>query len=128
MVDKKKKISAPAIPPVSTRPFRKHDYEDIDDKDLPPYPPQHHAVPPTSTRPFRQHNYEDVKDIDLAPPLPHHHADIKPNGNVPPKIPAPYHGSSNSTELNAKKMANIHSNSFDMLTTPSGTRCVVGFY
>ena len=131
VVDKKKKISAPNVPPVSTRPVRKHDYEDINDEDLPAPPPQYHA-PPMSTRPFRRHDYEDIPDENLPPLPPHHHTDVKPNGNVPPKIPAPYHSSSNSTELKVssanKKMANLHSSSFDTSTDPLGTRYVVGFY
>ena len=132
VVDRKKKVSAPSIPPpVSTRPIRKHDYEDIDGKELPPFLPQYHATPPTSTRPFRKHEYEDIPDKDLPPPPPHHHADVKPNSHGPPKIPAPYHSNSSNIELkasSAKKMADLHSNSFDTSTDPLGTRYVVGFY
>ena len=81
MVDKKKKVSAPNIPHVSTRPIRKHDYEDIDEKDLPPLLPPFQAGPSTSTRPFRKHNYEDIAEKDLLLAPPHHHADVKPNGS-----------------------------------------------
>lgn len=103
MVDKKKKTSAPSFPAPSTRPVRRHDYEEMDSEDFPP-----------------------------KPPLPHQHSDAKPNssvpsktnGNVPPKIPAPYHSSS-STEFNSpKKFSEFHSNSADMLpTSASNTRC-----
>ena len=72
MVDKKKKVSAPNIPHVSTRPIRKQEYEDIDEKDLPPLLPPFQAGPSTSTRPFRKHNYEEIaeKDLQPAPPRP----------------------------------------------------------
>ena len=123
MVDKKKKVSAPSIPHMSTRPIRKHDYEDIDEKDLPPSLPPFQASPSTSTCPFRKHNYEDIAEKDFLPAPPHHHADVKPNGNIPSKILTPYHGSSNNHE-STRKISNLHGNSFDMSTDTSFTRCV----
>ena len=90
MVDKKKKSSVPFIPGSSTRPVRRHDYEDIDDE-LPPKPP------------------------------PYQHSDSRPNGNIPPRVPAPYQGG-NKEMKSPRKIGDLHSNSVDMML--SNTRCV----
>ena len=54
VVDKKKKISVPFVPGSSTRPVRRHDYDDINDE-LPPKPPpcQHSYSRPYSNIPPR---------------------------------------------------------------------------
>ena len=89
VVDKTKKMSAPNFAVSSTRPVRKHDYEDIRDEDFPP------KLPP-----------------------PYQPMDAKSNGSVPPKIPAPYQGS-NSVELNTtRKLNELHSKSDD-ISSPS---------
>ena len=81
-------------------------------------------VPGSSTHPICGHDYEDIDD-ELSPkPPPYQHSDSRPNGNIPPRVPAPYQGS--NKEMNSpRKIGELHSNSVDMMLP--NTRCVVGF-
>ena len=91
VVDKKKKSSVPFVPGSSTRPVRRHDYEDIDDELTPRLPP------------------------------PYQHSDSRPNGSVPPKVPAPYQSSVSNKEMSSpRKFVELHSNSVDMLLSNTG--------
>ena len=120
----KKKVSAPNIPHVSTRPICKHDYENIDEKDLPPLLPPFQAGPSTSTRPFRKHKYEEIAEKIFIQPRP---ITMQMLNLMVPKIPAHYHGSSSNQEqnvLSTRKITNLHGNSVDMSTDASSTRCV----
>ena len=99
MVDKKKKTSVPTptnLPPPPQRP-RKHDYEEIDDDSLSPFPPP-----------------------------AHHHTDSKPNGPPRIPAPY-HSNDAELNPSSLRKMTNMHTNSVDMhlSTGVPGTRYVL---
>ena len=86
VVDKKKKSSTLG-PGLSTQPFHRHDYEDIDD-----------VFPLKSLSPYQLSN-------------------SRPNGRVSPKVPAPYQSSISIREMSSlRKIRDSHSNSVDILS------------
>ena len=75
-------------------------------------------VPGSSTHPICRQDYEDIDDELPPKPPPYQHSDLRPNGNIPPRVPAPYQGS--NKEMNSqRKIGELHSN--------NNTRWVVSF-
>ena len=69
-----------------------------------------------------RHDYEDVDD-EFPPKLPpsYHHSDLRPNGRISMKVPAPHQGSINNKEMSSlTKIGELHSNSVVIFLSNTG--------